>query len=533
MKVVHTIIEKISLFSPAQLTVLSFCILSVLGGMSLWFTEKDRIVTANNVVHKQVRVVTQETTSPARILETRNEVHTFVEKKNQQGETFIDTIFIAVSALCLTGLTPTNFSDFTLAGQLITLGLIQIGGIGIIVFTSIFAMTISRGISEHATLKKILSNLLDITESQVKEIIRRVVLYALFFEGSATLILGIYLQFISPSHGYGHINPWWWAVFHSVSAFNNSGFTLLPNSLINFAADPVINFVISTLMIFGMIGYPVLIVLHTFIRKQFIKNDDKEQKKLREDIKALSTSPLQIHLTLIGTAFLIILGTIVLFFENSHNAAFSHYSTFQQILIFYFQSIASLTSGFNTINIGSLGIATILFFIGFMYIGTNPAGTGGGIKIPTMVVLYGYIKDWFLKPGLPVMLLGRTVSRFAVSHAIRLFFISILLISFVTLVICMIEGQWLITPDPVFNFLKVLFEVVSAFGTVGLSMGYDHGTTSFSGLLSPASKSLIILTMLIGRLGPLTLLAALPWKHELKDEELTPDYPHAEKIQIG
>lgn len=533
MRLIHVLLEKINILSPAQLTVVSFVVVSFLGGVALWFTESERTVVANNVLHKQVSVITKDTANSPIVIDSKDEVHTFVEKRIQQGEGFIDTLFVAVSALCLTGLISTDFSNFTLAGQVIVLILIQAGGIGIIVFTSIFAMTISRGISEHATFKKILSNLLDITENQVKEIVKRVVLYALFFELTATLILGSYLQFFSSPELYDNINPWWWAIFYSISAFNNSGFSLLPNSLINFAADPLINFVISTLMLFGMIGYPVLIVLHTFIREKFSSKDDKEQKVLRDAVHALATSPLQIRLTLIGTAALISLGATVIFLDNSHKEFFTHYSFFQQILISYFQSIAALTSGFNTVDIGSLGIATLLFYIGFMYIGTNPAGTGGGIKIPTMAVLYGYIKDWFSKPGLPVILLGKTVSRFAVSHAIRLFFISILLISFVTLLICIIEGQWLITPDPTFNFLKILFEVVSAFGTVGLSMGYEHGTTSFSGLLSPGSKLLIILAMLIGRLGPLTLLAALPWKQELKSEELTPDYPHAEKIQIG
>ena len=168
-----------------------------------------------------------------------------------------------------------------------------------------------------------------------------------------------------------------------------------------------------------------------------------------------------------------------------------------------------------------------------MYIGANPAGTGGGIKIPTVAVLYGYLKDWFRKPGEPVELFDRRISRFAISHAVRLFFFSAMFIAAITFLICYIERDYLITPDPLFNFTKVLFEVFSAFGTVGLTMGYPGGVTSFSGIMAPASKLLIAVMMLVGRVGPLTLLAALPWKRTHADHPLSADYDNVEKIQIG
>ncbi len=204
-----------------------------------------------------------------------------------------------------------------------------------------------------------------------------------------------------------------------------------------------------------------------------------------------------------------------------------------RIMAMFFQSISTRTAGFNTIDIGALTTSTLILYMILMFIGANPAGTAGGIKIPTMAVLYGYVKDWFKKPGLPVTLYKRRISKFAVSHAVRLFFFSTLTIGIIVFLICAIESQYLMTPDPLFNFTKIIFEVFSAFGTVGLSMSFPGGVTSFSAILTPASKFLLILTMLFGRLGPLTILAALRWKREYSDHPPSPDFDDVEKIQIG
>jgi trk system potassium uptake protein TrkH len=125
------------------------------------------------------------------------------------------------------------------------------------------------------------------------------------------------------------------------------------------------------------------------------------------------------------------------------------------------------------------------------------------------------------------------VSKFALSHAIRLFFFSLLFIALVTFLICIIEGLWILTPDSNINFFKIFFEIVSAFGTVGLSMGFTGSATSLSAILHPASKIIIALTMLFGRLGPLTVLAALPWKKKYATHPLSPDFENTEKMQIG
>jgi trk system potassium uptake protein TrkH len=533
IKIFDYYFKRLSFFSAAQLTVVSFVIMSIIGGLLLWSTEHNRLVHAKIPVHKQVLVLEKNDQNGELVTSPQEQIHTFPTDTTYNGEEFIDTLFTSVSALCVTGLNATDFSSFTISGQIVTLILIQMGGLGIILFTSIFAMIIARGISEQVSFTKLLSGILDTHEDSVGNMIRYVITYTFLFEVIGTLIMGFYLQFSQAGNLLHGINPWWFALFHSVSAFNNAGFGLLNDNLLGFVTDPVINFTIALLIILGGLGYPVIIGIHIFLRGNLFHKKDTEQHHLLVNMRKVAASSVQIRVAIAGTIILLLAGTLIPLIDSSHQAMLAKYSFLQQLMIMFFQSTSTRTAGFNTIDIGSLGVATLFLYITLMYIGANPAGTAGGIKIPTVAVLYGYIKDWFMDPGLPVTLLGKSVSKFAVSHAIRLFFLSTCTIAGITFLICIIEGRWLITPDPVFSFLKILFEVVSAFGTVGLSMGFAGGVTSFSALLTPASKFLIILTMLIGRLGPLTLLAALPWKKEPSEDQLTADYPDAQRIQIG
>jgi trk system potassium uptake protein TrkH len=525
--------DRLSLLSAAEATVISFVIMSLIGGSLLWFTEKDRMVNAKVPSYEEVHVLMTNPTDPSDPRADRKEVHTFINDVSYKGEKFIDTLFTAVSALCVTGLTSTDFSEFTLAGQIITMILIQMGGLGIIMFTSIFAFAIVRGLSEHQNFKSIMSGILDTEHHYVGHMIKRVIIYTLIIETGAFLIMGAYLQwFVDPSI-INNLNPWWWSLFHSVSAFNNAGFGLLNNNLVNFVTDPVISLTISTLIILGGLGYPVLIAAHTYFRKKLVRKNDTEQRELEDAEKGVVASPVQTRVAIIGTILLLAIGTILPLITDRHNPILQNYSGPQKVLIMFFQSVSTRTAGFNTIDIGALGIATVFLYIILMVIGANPAGTAGGMKIPTVAVLYGYTKDWFKKPGEPVTLFKHRVSKFALSHAIRLFFFSIIFIVGITFAITTIEGKWLYTPDPNMNFIKTFFEITSAFGTVGLSMGFSGSVTSLSAIFHPISKFLIIVTMLFGRLGPLTVLAALPWKKRYADHPPSPDFEDAEKIQIG
>lgn len=496
-------------------------------------TERGRHVEVRVPVHQEVRIApVDDGMGPGdTIFAERTEVHTVTMPRIQQGESFVDSLFTAVSALCVTGLTSTDFSQFTLAGQIITLILVQMGGLGIIVFTSIFAFTIFRGLSDRLSVRRMLAGIVDTEHHYVRRMVKHVTTYTLLIEGVAALVMGARLAWSVDPSLINHINPWWWGLFHSVSAFNNAGFGLLNTNLVPLANDPVINLTIMSLIVLGGLGYPVLIAFHAAIMSRLHKITGYNNKKYKEDV-ALVASPAQLRIAMWGTLVLILGGTIVpLLIEGSNPVLGQTWG--QRIMAAAFQSVSTRTAGFNTVDIGALHAATLCLFMVLMFIGANPAGTAGGIKIPTVAVLYGYIKDWFMAPGQPVTLFKHSLSRFALSHAIRLFFFSVMFIFGVIFLITVFERQHLITPDPLINFLKVTFETFSAFGTVGLSMGFTGGVTSLSAIFSVPSKLLIILAMLVGRLGPLTLLAALPWKRRHMDAEQSADYPDAVKLQIG
>jgi trk system potassium uptake protein TrkH len=527
---VRRLFKRATYFSAAELSVLSFIILSLIRGALLWYTERNRVVHSFVPIHRQVQVVpvnpSKDLTIPSGI-----ETHTALKPVQYKGETFVDMWFNAISAVCVTGLTTSDFSQFTLGGQIITLLLIQIGGLGVIVFTSFIAFAVFKGLSERASVRKVLASVMDTEHQDVLDMLKYVFFYTFLFEGAGILIMGFHLQTLADPSVLKGINPWWWATFHSISAFNNAGFSLIQDNLMSFVTDPVINITIALLIILGGLGYPVLIAIYMWMRTMAKKNG-LTQLKLQHNFSGVA-SPVQVRIALYNTIGLLLAGTVIPLIVESGSAWASKYTLSQNILIHFFQSASTRTAGFNTIDVGALHVTTLFLYMLLMFIGANPAGTAGGIKIPTVAVLYGYIKDWFKKPGEPVMLFGRRISKFAVSHAIRLFFFSTIFIAVITFAICYIERDYLITPDPLFNFTKVLFEIFSAFGTVGLTMGYTGGVTSFSGILSPASKVLLIIVMLFGRVGALTILAALPWKRRHADAPLTEDFPDSYKIQIG
>lgn len=528
-------LSKITLLNASVLTILTFVIGSLIGGTVLWLTEQDREVVAR-VPYTALVTVTPNVvdTNPLTGEYASVERHTFTKEARYQGERFVDTWFTAVSALCVTGLTSTDFSQFTPAGQVTVMVLIQMGGLGIIVFTSIFAIAVFRGLSERTPMRRLLGSVLNSEQHDVSDMLKYVFLYTFVFEFVGFLIMGVHLQwFADPSLLQG-TNPWWWSLFHSISAFNNAGFGLLNNNLMSFATDPVINFTIAALIILGGLGYPVLIAIYFWLRTRVFRFRLTQTRidNLRRDLSGVA-SLVQVRVALIGTVLLLVVGTVIPFLIEYSNPIEMQYTFGEKLLINFFQSVSTRTAGFNTVDIGVLHISTIFLYMILMFIGANPAGTAGGIKIPTVAVLYGYVKDWFAAPRQPVTLVGRSISKFAVSHAIRLLFFSLIFVGLVTFLITVFENIYLITPDSLFNFQKVLFEVVSAFGTVGLTMGFRDGVTSFTAIFSDSSKILIIITMLVGRVGPLAILEALPWKRVHEDAELSPDFPNSDKIQIG
>lgn len=402
----------------------------------------------------------------------------------------LTAVFTATSAVSVTGLSLVDVGNtFTIFGQIVILILIQLGGLGILTFSSLVMMLIGRKITYHE--KRMLQE--DLNHEKIGGIIRftkRMIIIVLTIETMGALFL--YIPF-SKMFGHG-LKAVYYAVFHSISAFCNAGFSLFSNSFEGMTGNYILKMTIAVLIIIGGIGFAVI---NTYLG--FFKTGRK---------KISLTSRLAVRITI----WLLLLGTVlILFTEYKNPDTLGQLPFLEKIMAAFFQSVTARTAGFNTINMESLRPATIFLFVFLMFVGASPASTGGGIKTTTFgVIFYSVIS--IIRNKKDIEIGNRRISWHILNRALAILVISLIYIFSVTLIILVIEER---------DLVKTFFEVVSAFGTVGLSMGL---TASFT----TASKILIIITMLIGRVGPLTFALALG--ENLKIPEYR--YPR-ENISVG
>jgi len=403
---------------------------------------------------------------------------------------FIDALFTSTSAVCVTGLTVINIGeDLTLFGQIITLILFQMGGLGIITFSTIFFVMMGRGIP-FKEKEIVQSSFLYSPSKDFIIILKWIVLFSFFFEA-----IGAILLFMRFSHDFSDGVAFYQAIYHAVSAFNNCGFSLFSNNLIEYRKDFLVNLTIMGLIVIGGIGFIVQYEIFTIIRG--IK-------------RRLS---LHSRIVLTTTILLILLGAILFyFFEQNHSI--NKISMQEKILISFFQSITSRTCGFNTIEIGILTNQTILLLLILMFIGASPGSTGGGIKTTSFTLLLLLIWNRF-KGNEDVNVFNRTIPKESVNRMISIIFASSFTIAIITSALLISGGKHLPVDGSRYLFIEYLFEVVSAFGTVGLSMGVTPKLSDFQ-------KMAIIIMMFTGRVGPLTLaysLSRIKTKKEIKYAE--------------
>ena len=396
-----------------------------------------------------------------------------------KGCSLIDAFFTSTSAVCVTGLIVKDIpNDFTLFGHIVIMTLIQIGGLGYMTSATIIALIIGKriGITERLTIKEGLN--VETLEGIVR-FTKRVLKFTLLFELTGALILII--RFLED---FPFKDAFLYGVFHAVSAFNNAGFSLFSDSLIRFRGDITVNLTITTLIISGGIGFIAISDLYRFQRRE--------------------VNRLLIHtkIVLLTTAFLIIGGAISIYLlESTNPETFGIMSLKEKILASYFSSVTPRTAGFNSVDYSLLRTETLFLTIILMFIGASPGGTGGGVKTSTFALiiasLYATIRGFndtiFFKRRVPSV----TVSK------------SFLLVT-LSAIFCTLSTHFIITTQST-QYLSTMFEVTSAFGTVGLSVG-DGGVRSLSALFTPVGKLAISLTMFVGRLGPLTLAAAITKK---------------------
>jgi len=387
----------------------------------------------------------------------------------------VDALFTATSAVCVTGLivvdTPRALSLF---GQITVLVLIQAGGLGYMTLSTVAAVALGKRMSMHERLA--------LREALNLESMEGLVRFALtvFRVTAAFELAGAVLLAWRWADEFGPARAAYLGLFHSVSAFNNAGFSLFSTSLVAYRSDPVVNLTVAGLIVAGGTGFLVLSDLGRFRRWA-----------------ALS---LHSRLVLIATGLLLAAGTAAVFLlERSNPNTLGPLSAGDAWLAAFFQSVTARTAGFNTVDIGSLTHPTLFLMIALMFIGAAPGSTGGGVKVSTLAVTV--VALWATISGrLEAVIFGRRLPRELVARA---FFIS--LIAFLTLNIVAI----LLLVAERLTLMPALFEAASALGTVGLSMSAPDSATSLSGTFGPGGKLLVTAMIFMGRVGPLTLAVAV------------------------
>jgi trk system potassium uptake protein len=385
-------------------------------------------------------------------------------------------LFTSTSAVCVTGLNVVDPGTyFSFWGQLAIAMLVQIGGLGYMTMTTFLILLIGR--------KFDLQQRFAIQESfdrpflqGSQNLIRSIIATTFIFE-----ITGIFLLLSVFARDWGLREGLWLAIFHSVTAWNNAGFSLFKDSLIGYQSSVVVNLTITGLIIFGGIGYQVIIEFYLWMLH-------KLQRR-----KAIFNFSLNFKVVTSTTALLLVLGTLLFFIsEFANENTFLDLSLKDKILASWFQSVTTRTAGFNTVDFGRMTFEGLFITMTLMFIGSSPSGTGGGIKTTTFRIISSCTRS-VLRGYEDVNLYQRQVPIPLILKAVAVVFGSVLTIFIATLLISFFEPQM--------DSLPILFEVISAFATVGLSVGITAS-------LSPWSQLVIVAVMYIGRVGVILLMAA-------------------------
>ena len=380
---------------------------------------------------------------------------------------FIDALFTSTSATCVTGLIVTSTSEnFTFIGELIILTLIQIGGIGYMSLVIIFFLFVKNHLSFDEKRATKLS--LDLPDLHVGAFTKKILSVVFVVESVGALILAFKF-----SERFEWNEALWYGIFHSVSAFNNAGFSLFTDNMIGYRSDTLVLGVISFLIILGGLGYFVVIELH-------------ENRKFSKRIT------IHTRIVVLGTIFLILFGMFLfLSIEWSNPKTLGEMSVYDKLLNSLFLSVNFRTAGFNSMDLSGLRDSSLFYSTLLMMTGAGQGGTAGGMKITTIAVLiimvYFVLKQTNQEPHI----FKRTIEREVINKAATIIMLSSGFVLFITLVLLETQEQ---------PFIRILFEVVSAFCTVGVSVG-DGGILSLSVLFDDFGKMAIIASMVAGRLG--------------------------------
>ncbi|MFZ5823258.1 MAG: TrkH family potassium uptake protein [Bacillota bacterium] len=410
---------------------------------------------------------------------------------------FIDALFTATSAVCVTGLivvdTATYWSTF---GEIVIMLLIQMGGLGIMTISMLMFLMLGKRISlqERLMMQEALGSF---SIAGVVRLTRNIILTTVVIEAIGALLLTIRFSQLYPLK-----QAIYWGIFHAISAWNNAGFDLTSNSVRVFNRDPFVLMVISALFVMGGLGFLVL--------------EDIWRKRSWEKFT------LQTKLVLKVTTLLIVVpAVIILLLEYANPGTFGPLPWVHKLFNALFTAITPRTAGFESISTGALTHASLLLMVILMYIGASPGGTGGGIKTTTFTMIALTIRETATGTE-ETQVMGRRLPKDLLDKAVTIAAIAMALILTVTGLLLVTERAAVDNPEIPIGFVDVMFEVVSAFATVGL-------TTGLTSELSPAGRLLITITMFVGRVGPMTLAVALAQR---KVARAHIHYPE-ERVMIG
>lgn len=418
---------------------------------------------------------------------------------HEPGKTlsFVDALFTATSAVCVTGLVVVDTAtQFNLFGELVVIGLIQAGGLGIMTLSAIMVLLMGKrvGLKDRLLMQEALGSF---SIAGVVRLTRNIIFATIAIEAIGAALLS--LRFLGQ-------HPWpkalYWGFFHSISSFNNAGFDITSASARIFATDPWVLFVIGSLIIVGGIGFPVL-----------------------EDIwrnRRWEKFTLHTRLSIRMTWILIVAGTLIfLAAEWTNPKTFGELAWYHKITNAWFAAVTPRTAGWESIATGALRDFSLLITIILMFIGASPGGTGGGIKTTSFAMIIMSLRATSAGRE-DVTIMGRKIPRDLIEKAFVITSLATFLVVGVTAILLLTERPVLEAPGSQHSALDVFFEVVSGFGTVGL-------TTGLTPSLSVPGKLLITMTMFIGRVGPLTAAVALAQRNLTRSPIHFPE----DRVMIG
>jgi trk system potassium uptake protein len=405
----------------------------------------------------------------------------------QDGISWIDAFFVSVSAVSVTGLSTVDFpATFTTFGSAVVMGLIQVGGLGIMTLATLGALVVGNRVGFRSILS--LREELGTIDSprNTLTLVGRIAAFTLVLELVGAVLLSV--GFLRRGLGFGE--GIFQGIFHAIMAFCNAGFATLPDGdLFPYAGDPLVVVTLSVLIILGGLGFPVMANLYRY--------------------RSMRRLTLHSKLVLVTTAALLALGVAsVAALEWTNPATLGGNPIGARSLMALFQGVTPRTAGFSTVDYASMREPTLLLQTGLMFVGTAPTSTGGGVRITTLALLFLLILS-LVRGGGQVTAFRRALPQALIAKAFVVLALSTLLV---------VAGTLALMVSDELSLLPAMFEVTSAFGTAGLSLGVTPG-------LSPFGKTLIAVVMFLGRVGPITILVALaarqrPPLYKLPEEDI-------------